>query len=117
MVSTKDKLASLEAAIRRLEKHQQDQTRLVSEAIRRQFSKRNVSEDELIRDVQDILGQTDSGAENSHSHTSTPSENEESEANPSLTPEPGPSSVNKGKGREQSARDTTTGTSENETSL
>ena len=54
-MSMSERLASLEAAIQQMERERNEQARLVTEAIKHNFSKRNVDEDELLKDVQAVL--------------------------------------------------------------
>lgn len=68
-----EKLASLEAAVKRLEFQRCDQAKLVADAIKRQFSKRNVNEDDLMRDVEATLGQAESEDEEESEAFPTPS--------------------------------------------
>ena len=63
MSTMSDRLASLEAAIQRLESQRREQAKLVADAIKRNFTKRNVDEDELLRDVEAVLAPSEEGAE------------------------------------------------------
>ena len=84
-----DRLASLEAALLRMDRERREQAKLVSEAIKRNFSKRNIDEDELLRDVEAVLAPHEDEAETDE-HTP-------SVANTDQSPSPGPSSRDKGK--------------------
>ena len=85
-----DRLASLEAALLRMDRERREQAKLVSEAIKRNFLKRNVDEDELLKDVEAVLAAQE---DNDESDEHTPSV-----ANTDQSPSPGPSTRDKGKG-------------------
>ena len=58
-----ERVASLEAAIQQMERERREQAKLVADAIKRNFTKRNVDEDELLRDVEAVLAPSEEGAE------------------------------------------------------
>ena len=88
MSSMSDRLASLEAALQRMDRERREQAKLVLETIKRNISKRNVDEDELLRDVEAVIASYEDDAE-SDEHT-TPSV-----ADTDQSPSPGPSTRDK----------------------